>query len=185
MAHLDPLGDRHGCSGDWEGYYTHDVAVWRDKEFPIAASMVQAGRRIEGTMVDGLTEWTHPLAEATEAIESGPNPQPIPLLRRILREYPWAVCETVLPTFADLRGNVRGADVTFTKTYRGDITSRVRAGDTLLFMGRKAGHAVAYRGKLDWAGDVLEGTWKIRFPGPFGRIVPPRATGRFVLRRRG
>ena len=185
MASIDPLGDRHGCSGDWEGFYAHDVPVWRDRHFPIAATILQSGRRVEGTMADGQTELIHPVSEVIAAVDAGPNLQPIPQLRLILKHYPWAVSETVLPTYSDLRGRVRGSNVSFKKTYRGNVSSRLRAGDTLLGVGLRAGHAVVYRGMLDWTGDLIEGTWQLRFPGPLGRLVPPRATGRFVLRRQG
>ncbi len=183
MASLEPFGDRHGCTGDWEGHYAYAASVWSDRAFPIAATIVQRGRMIAGTMADGLTEWIRPLAETIAAHDCGPNPQPIPSLRGWLREYPWAISETVFPQFSDLRGRVRGNTVTLAKIYRGEITSRVRAGDTLLAVGRRPGPTVHYRGTLDWAGDAIEGAWRILFPGPFGRFVPPMAVGRFVLRR--
>lgn len=185
MASFDPLGDRDGLTGTWEGYYAHDVAVWKGKTSPITARIVQAGRRIEGTMTDGVTDWSQPLRRAGEPEESLQYHRPLAAVQSGTRLPPRTVAASRLPAESDLRGRVRGARVAFTKTYRGVTQVRYLADGEVLGARTKPAHVVHYRGVVDWTGETIEGSWAIRFPGPFGRFVAPMGTGTFLLRRRG
>lgn len=184
MASFDPLGNRDDLTGRWVGHYAYEVAMWKGKTSPLEALVVQSGRRIEGTMTDGVTDWTHPLRTAGKSNLDPGYDSALATAQLVPRFPPGTVATIRLTVEADLHGRVRGAKVAFTKTYRGPTQIRYLADGEVLGARTRPAHVVHYRGVVDWTGETIEGSWAIRFPGPFGRFFDPVSTGTFLLRRR-
>ncbi len=182
MASLDPFGDPHGPSGRWSGHYHHDAPQHAGRTFPIHATLRQVGGRIEGVMSDEITAFATPLGKVIDQVESK-GMVVLPLLIGMIREHPETIIETRLPTDSVLRGRLRGDVVSFTKTYEGPQSTRFRTAVATLASAVRPSHRVRYSGVFDPARGVIEGTWAIPRPGPFGWLQRPPDTGTFYLAR--
>jgi hypothetical protein len=171
-----PIGPN--LTGTWVGdYYQHSRAS------PITAELVHSGERLSGSMRDGRTDSTSTVFEvAAEAgLPPGADEQIVARLRELHPDARSSEIRYVthLPPESALEGWVRGPEVYFLKTYRGDHFSGYKIGDRLV--GRQvASHAVQYRGKLSPDGAEIEGRWWIE-PDP--ETGSTRTEGDFSLRR--
>jgi hypothetical protein len=182
MASFDPLGDRHGVSGYWSGHYQYDSLLQAGRTCPVAATLWEVRGRIEGVMSDGLTHSAYSLRKVLDNADAMGKISAV-VFEAMLRRHPGTTVEMSLPTDSVLRGRLRGDTLRFTKTYEGACTTRfLDAGWTLASVVSRH-HRVHYSGVFDVARGVIEGTWEIRHPGPFGRFLPRRGTGTFFLAR--
>jgi hypothetical protein len=182
MEQFDPLRDRHGISGPWAGHYHYDSPTQAGRPYPIAATFWQVGGRIEGAMTDAVTDTAYGLQKVVDNAEAMGLVAAY-VYKRMLRRHPGAIMEMSLPSGSVIHGRVRGDVVSFTKTYEGSYAIHLRdAGSTLGSVVRPR-HRVNYSGVFDVARGLIEGTWEIRRPGPFGRFLPRLGTGTFSLAR--
>jgi hypothetical protein len=182
MADLDTLRDRHGPSGYWSGHYEHDSSVRSGRVFPIHATLLESRGRIEGLMSDEVTNFAFTLAKVLDNARSM-GQTPAPAFNAMLERHPDAIVESSLPAASTLRGRLRGESLTFVKTYEGAEETWFRARGRTLASRVRPRHQVHYSGRFDAARGVIEGTWEIRQPGPFGRLLRRFGTGTFYLAR--
>ena len=165
-------------TGRWEGYYTQ-----HDHRRGIAATLVQRGEALTGTMTDQNPVIEASLAEVVleEGLPPGADEQIVAQVRSLVPDAPAGPvrAESRLPAHSALEGEVAGRAVHFVKTYQGTHFAGYRVGEvrvgTLV-----EGHSVQYRGRVAADGDEIEGHWLI--PAPPGLATRP-AEGGFWLRR--
>ncbi len=165
-------------TGVWAGYYTH-----RDRPHAITAELVQTGEELGGTMHDAVTEFPRSLFElAVEAgLPPGADEQMLAGLRQQHPELPPGPVRYVsrLPADSVLKGRVRGPQVQFQKSYRGEVVAGYEIGGRLVEGASFPNHVVHYEGRLNVAGNLIEGGWSIPAPG-----TNRSQSGSFVLRRK-
>ena len=165
-------------TGRWVGHYRQ-----RDREYPIAAELVQVGQRLSGSMRDGQPDRECSTFEAAfeAGLPPGADEQIEARLREIVPEAPAGPIRYVsnLPTTATLEGVRRGQRVSFLKTYQGTSFGGYKVGDKLVGV-RMDGHSVHYEGQLSPDGLVIEGRWWIDADPGYGTR---RTEGLFMLRR--
>jgi hypothetical protein len=149
-------------SGQWQGYYKqHGVSR------PIAATLVQTGSRVTGTMHDVETEFEQSLFDA--ALEAGLPPGADERIDRQLRQmFPEAGRGPIrgksrLPSESTLEGTVGDGFLTFVKTYKGHHFSGYRIGDEEVGWVSED-HSVRYKGRIQEHGRRVEGFWTVSEP---------------------
>jgi hypothetical protein len=161
-------------TGTWVGeYYQHDRA------HPIAATLVQAGEALSGSMRDGEPDQDMSVTEATAG--SGEDERIVARLRQLFPDAPAAPVRVIshLAPESTLEGCVSGTGVYFVKSYRGACFGGYRVGDRVV--GRKVeDHVVHYSGRLGSGGREIEGRWWI---DPRQDTGGRRIEGSFTLRR--
>jgi hypothetical protein len=182
MVEIDPFRDRHGPSGHWSGRYEHDTPTQAGRAFPIHATIEESGGRIVGLMSDEVTNFAFTLGKVLDNARSM-GQTPAPVYDAILERHPDAIVESSLPATSTLRGRLRGEALTFVKTYEGAGQTWFRAGGRTFASQVRPRHQVHYAGRFDAALGVIEGTWEICQPGPFGRFLRRLGTGTFYLAR--
>lgn len=149
-------------SGDWEGCYMQSGAARK-----ITAVISQTGERITGTMRDWETEFERSLFDA--ALEAGLPPGADEQIDAQLRRLHPAAGKALirsksrLPSDSRLEGTVRGHFVAFTKTYEGQHFSGYQIGSQEVGWTAE-NHAVRYSGRIEGAGNRMEGVWTISDP---------------------
>jgi hypothetical protein len=177
---LDPLD----LTGRWVGFYRHIYESFG--AFPITAELRHEGRRLAGEMYDQVTDRTELLHAMVESYGERIAEHQRRKIEALIDHFGDRNVEfrSHLPESSDLAGSVRGDRVAFVKSYRGDYEIRVlvegRENRTVTF----PDHKVHYSGRLDRERGTIEGEWIIRWPGPLGRLLPPRNRGTFSLYRK-
>ncbi len=131
-------------TGDWEGHY-----VQNNGRHGISMRVAQRGSSFVGRMrdVDTLLVSRQELRAPTDETE-------------VLGE---ADVLSTLPEHSTIEGEIEARVVTFVKHYKGKSTTTVSvAGRTMNFS--TPGHAVQYRGTIDFAGSEIAGHWTIDAP---------------------
>jgi hypothetical protein len=171
------------CSGSWSGHYVHDSPSHADVSYPIHAELRQVGSRLEGEMMDEVTETVLSLHKLAEASRDSMGKLDSLRVASMLRRHPGAIVQSSLPTSSVIRGRVREELITFTKTYQGPIFTRWKEAEIVLGASRRDRHSVYYSGTIDWTTNRIEGAWLIRRPGLLGRFNSPLCTGMFSLQK--
>jgi hypothetical protein len=171
------------CSGSWSGHYVHDNPLIADRSYPIHAELRQIGNRLEGEMMDEVTETVLSLHKLVEAYQDSMGKLDSLRVESMLRHNPSTIVQSILPAASVIRGRVREELVTFTKTYQGPFLTRWKAAEMVLGASRRDRHSVYYSGTIDWTTNRIEGAWLIRRPGLFGRFSSPLCTGMFSLQK--
>jgi hypothetical protein len=171
------------CSGSWSGQYVHDTPSQADRSYPTHAELRQVGSRLEGEMMDEVTETVLSLHKLAEASRDSMSKLTSLRVASMLRHYPGTIVQSSLPAVSIIRGRVLEELVTFTKTYQGPALTRWKAAEMVLGASRRDRHSVYYSGTIDWTTNRIEGAWLIRHPGLFGRFRSPMCTGMFSLQK--
>jgi hypothetical protein len=171
------------CSGSWSGHYVHDTPSYADRSYPFHAELRQVGDRLEGEMMDEVTETALSLHKLAEAARDSMGKLESQRVATMLRHHPGTIVQSNLPAASSIRGRVREDLITFTKTYQGPALTRWKEAEIVLAASRRDRHSVHYSGTIDRTTNRIEGAWLIRRPGLFGRFSSPLCTGMFSLQK--
>lgn len=167
-------------SGHWEGYFTQHGRDW-----PILAELVQDGEHLAGIMNDQEQVFETSVAELAmeEGLPPGADEQIIERVRALVPDAERLPirAEVLVPSRADVAGEVAGDLVRFTKTYRGLFFAGYRVGHVRVGVGGED-QEVQYRGRISPDGRRIEGRWRLP-DSPVKALLRPE--GGFVLRRIG
>jgi hypothetical protein len=170
--------EARALTGRWSGHY-----VQRDQLRAITAEFRQDGDALEGTMRDEQTSFVMTVYEmaAECGLPPGADEQIVKALRHQYPDRSQVPIKALmtLPGESAVEGEVRGRNITFRKTYRGEAFSGYTVGEQRVGVTVR-GHAVQYRGRVDEGGGQIDGTWWIDADPRRG---VRRTEGSFVLRR--
>ena len=166
-------------TGRWTGFYRYISEGM--PPFPIVAEISQDGNRLSGEMYDQITEVTDTLERFLEVrraeipvMQALNLEQTIRLLgsRKMLVSYR-------LPDTSDIEGTIYGAQVAFTKWYRGTVVHQSTIDGDPFRSNEVTGHKVCYSGHLESEVGFISGRWNIWRCGFLSRLLPPKGWGTF------
>jgi hypothetical protein len=171
-------------TGRWVGFYRHRAEQLG--AFPITAEIRQTGDRLTGEMYDQITDRSELLDSIIEVHREAMSPCYRLRVERMIQQFGdgVVVVDSRLPETSDIDGKLNGGRVTFTKSYRGAMEVRWRAGGKELGSVTRNDHKVEYAGLLDREKGFVLGEWIIRRRGWLGRFLPPEGRGSFELYRK-
>lgn len=181
------MGDEGFYDGDltgrWVGHYAHLGGYRADQEFPIEAEIACRDGRVEGRMIDEITEFVDDYGKLVDATSESLGVFSRLMARRFAGDHPGALLRVKMPREARLDGRLRGFDLRLFKTYQGRYTVALEERGQSRIVVDRGEHRVEYRGTLDVSGPTIEGMWLIRPRGWLGRLRKPMARGEFRLEK--
>ncbi len=168
-------------TGRWVGFYRYPAE--EAGTFPIVAEFQQDGGRISGEMYDQITDQSDTLERILDL-----RRDELSLLQRsrvqttIKRLGPRSmVVTTRLPDTSDIDGTIKGAEVQFTKAYRGPAVYASTIDGQANAVRAVSRHKVHYAGHLDREQGFIFGQWIIWRRGILARIFRLKNRGTFEL----
>jgi hypothetical protein len=149
-------------AGRWVGFY-RDLSE-EDGTYPIEAEIRLTGERIAGEMYDQITDQSNLLETLLERFAQDLTDEKRHGLQATIDQFGAGnvLVNSQLPDTSDIAGKISGNTVSFTKTYRGNYTTRLIVAGRVLGSAFRRGHRVVYFGHLEPVQMCIAGQWIIR-----------------------
>lgn len=171
--------------GEWKGVYRYGGSSPGDQECSFTADLTFVVWEITGTITD-LRDVVSviPFQSSFDADKGSMTPRQLRRAEKFLRRYPDAALRVELPVEAEVYGDRLRSRIRFEKSYKGLHKTSWILGCGEVVVSETAHHKVWYEGRLSSDEAIIEGTWKVRRPGFFGRWFKPLNSGSFRMERK-
>jgi hypothetical protein len=172
---------RFSMGGEWAGHYADPNSLREEGPiYGVTAILVQAGGKIDGTMIDLDPIYEIPYRRFIEGLP----PKDHTRLTEFARRFKDVRIRLCLPERSRIAGRIVGDKVELVKCYEGPQTVIWLSEGKEIAKEVVPNHQVHYLGTFDEGGEVLDGVWTIRKKGFLGLLGKLEGDGSFHLCRR-